>query len=402
MTMHTQDVRRPGSPPIIHVVEIATTHLLPNQINMTSITSTKARKRKRKADVSDVSDATDVTFVAANGSMHHMKPLTDAVVATLGNGPERTYPVKLGTAMYVHSTYFFPMRAELLNVRVHWHPTEGDEIWLVRGRQEDMDIPMEARKPVVFTSQHLTRGKAVEVPLPAGRNQSAAPGRIDSAAFKKSIEHALALAARRWKAKSYRESNGSHPHRRSDDTFMMRHNISWEQNPATLAEYVLPRVPTILCKFYGQTDDVSAEDIRQRAAVVDALHQSQDPAALSGRLPRANISASSEATIHFKARHASSYSSIDTSTTVSPDEQRRNMFTGALPGSYYRAGARRGGHECESFDMQTGEFLTVIHFLEPRSRPAQPEEVFDPTDATTNQHTVFSAMLRFMDANKIV
>lgn len=403
LMMHTQDVRAPNSPPLAHMIEFASMHTIEPSADHTLAAKTgRHEQRKGKS----------------------LKPLVEASLVMFGNGLEFTYPVAMDRSMFALNTYYFPTRTQLFNVRVHWHPAQGDEMWLVRGGQDVLGVPRRARKDAIVTSDDSVQGFATYVIPNRLRESNATDSYVSTNEeeltslrdFMNANERELQKAVVNWhrihpqaQKSADSEANGE----------LLLYNSSSGEIP--LSQY--PHPPEILCKFYGQTETVTEEWLKGKEKVMNELYRTIDPLKAAARLPvreRTSDSAGSVQSNSSSGRRLADgtppmpaagqdskqgYVLLDTRTEIPMEQQLRNMFKGALPGSYYRAGLSSQSKvdgtvaRCERLEMLPGELLTVIHFLVPRSRPLKPTVAFDPTPSTTNEHTVMRAWAHLPDIN---
>ena len=320
-SLHTQDVRIKDSPPLLHYILFGEMLLYPN-----------------------------TSAVVA------MKKVHSVTLEINGEKPPFTYKLELNTSMFQFITNYFPIKTQFVSSRVHWHPIEGDEAWVLRGTQQDLGIEKWLQRPVIHKLDDSLVWDAISVP---GGNMKH---------FKSLLERNLNFNISKQEA------------------------LSKVKNPriplfVPFSDDLLPnllsrRHPVMLCKFFGKEETIDDASIN---ASVSAMRQNYAAAGSADRLRRARSLFASP------TKPVSNFSS---------QAQLKNAYVGVLPGKYYRAAFNyaeltthnKYQNHCGQFEIEAGEFLTFVTFSAPRLK--QPTD-YNSLPLVTQQHSLFLSRVHF-------
>ena len=364
-TFFNQDVRAPDSPPISTVMEFG------------EIFITEPHKP--------------------------IKATSDAALTVGSRDPPYTFELPYGKPSFIFSTYYFSISVQFRGNRMHFHPMDGDEVWVIRGTQEDLGIPEQLRTP------------------PAYRSRTAGP--VDSAhelsdgmsleEFKRQLEANLDAAAEAFERTHGGSVNREAMARPLKDGYFLPYDA---KKPATTS----PIKPELLCKYYGETENLSSETIQAKSHLLRTRLEELELERSREQHHRETLERAPAVTIATATDIATASSATSSATTGppleakptnhkppglklnSPEEQLRNIYAGTYPGEYYRvfSNSKLRGEEryeqCAGFDVLPGEFITIIHLNVPRVQPAEGQ--YDFTQLTTMQHMILSSQVHMPDA----
>lgn len=362
--MHSQDVRVRGSPPLSHYLEYAQ------------------------------------TVISKPAPAHPPKPVLDVMLHERGSLPPYTYDLKYNTSMYTFVTYYFPMKAQLVANRPHMHSQQGDELWIVRGRQRDLGLRGEVHRPVVSDTAHLSAHDPLTV-----------PDGLSLDAFMEHTEQHIRNVSKAFRSKISSEAVAATVQRR-----MRGKLLEFAKEYETDFFPMYP--PEILCRYYGQAIRVTKNDLRLKAQDFERRYATKLGLHGTGSERSEGMGAIQQAAaslfgvgggrrqyrVYGSKWHAEDDRSVPQHRLVSAKEQVRNAYEGALPGYYYRSQSSsqergQGGYPpaCNNFDVQPGDFITVIHFIRPRVFEGDAHEVFNDTMLSLDQHTRLYAQVHVPD-----
>ena len=334
---HVQDVREKDSPPLSYFVETAE------------------------------------YFITEINPQAPLKPVFDMTMGIFTGRPPFTYDLQYDTPMYNFVSYYFPVKAQLVGIHMHWHPISGDEAWLVRGTQEDMGIPKRLQWRTITSGIGVPNNP----PVPLGKGEG------EMSQLKERFEDSITQASFNYFSRE-QEDGSDKPSLRSRRTSAEEASDALRYVELSESEK-FRRAPQILCKYYAQTERITKEHIQQQD------RKERDRLGLG----RSLYGAEGKVEHQTKPPHEPSSSVRPTLELVPERDHVRNKFIGAQPGEYYRAstyslkqGENRYPH-CNEIDVEAGEVITLIHFMEPRRRPTDPNE-FDSTPLTMSQHTAMT------------
>lgn len=359
---HLQDVRKPDSPPLSYYAEFAE------------------------------------HFITKMNPAKPLKPVVDVTMGVFGALPPFTYQLKYDTPMYNFVTYYFPLRSQLVGNRMHWHPMAGDETWIIRGTQEDLGIPKHLQRPAVERAFETPVGDAVAVEdrdmdgLKVLMERNIREANFNFVRSSSSIQRMTTQQPQQRQVLSKDNSASG-----TSSNLRRRTSIADDEIPyVRLNENsVAPRAPEILCKYLGQTETISAEQLQHKVGHEIARMMLESGSRRLDDATTANGGTSAVTTANYAAvmKHNQFQGTNKPRLgIVSREEQARNKYVGSQHGEYYRAStsSMQQGDEkyphCNNFEVEAGEFVTIIHFIEPRKKPTD-SEAFDSTKFTLEQHT---------------
>ena len=92
-----------------------------------------------------------------------MKPTFDCYMASRGNQIRRTYKLIAKQEMYIYDTYYVPTDSKYMMNDIHGHYANGDEVWIVRGTQGDLNIPLKSRNKPITNAD--IGGSTIDTPI---------------------------------------------------------------------------------------------------------------------------------------------------------------------------------------------------------------------------------------------
>ncbi len=84
-----------------------------------------------------------------------LEKMIPALFHIQGKGESKVYDIPLGVNVFNYITYQFNIPATFSSFHLHAHYAAGDEVWIVKGTQEDLGIPKniivhQLRNPVKY------------------------------------------------------------------------------------------------------------------------------------------------------------------------------------------------------------------------------------------------------------
>lgn len=358
--IHIQDIREKNSLPLSHLVDIGSLYITVS-----------------KTDQDVVSVPMKPVFVSA------------MEVQDSSGASSFTYSFPKNTAALQFITYYFPWRTEFVGLRMHFHSWEGDEAWLVRGNQEDLGIEESIRRPTIHEANMPPKGSPLLMTLDELNERKA------------SMENAL--------KKSTAEVQEKSKHLKRIPRRYVNFTNQAEFNKKD------PYIPQLLCRHFGQAEQVSREDIKAKQDRLEKVYVDKfGESVLNKRgLQNKRPQEPSDGAIEQKVKDAVQkddklYSPEMTFNVNTPEMQVRAMYDGVLPGQYYRDvyGEDHGSGHCSRMVAEPGEFITVVHFNVPRyvhvNKTHPSEKMFDATPLTMDsQHTVWNGFAHFPDLEQM-
>lgn len=327
-----------------------------------------------------------------------IKATSDGALTVGARDPPYTFAVPYGKPSYIFATYYFSMKVEFRGARMHFHPLDGDEVWIIRGTQDDVGIPKEIQTGPAFRSK--TAG-------PVDKSHELDEG-VTMEEFKQSIEDKVTKAGNVFE---YKKEN--YPNLVQKAPLKYGYFQPFNQNNPQ------PSVskPEILCKYYGETEYLDPTLIKAKGDLLRTKIAAAGEATVVGKHHREALATSDVESSDVEAhRQTSEIPGGALSSGLKPKptnhrpaepgintvhEQMNNLYAGTLPGNYYRIfqNSQTRGEEnyqqCNSFDVEAGDYITIVMFNAPRVQP--PDEEYDFTQLTMMQHMILSAQVHMPD-----
>lgn len=295
-----------------------------------------------------------------NPQIAPLKPVFDVTLGIFGSVPPYTYDLKYDTPMYNFVTYYFPMKAVLAGISIHWHAVNGDEAWIVRGTQSDLGIPQSLQRPPALGTYEPPAGAAVEA-------------KQGLKALKKEMKQNLLNSQEQF----LQLHNGRDRLKRSEiDSSLFSNNDGFEYLHWRNSTLTSISAPQMLCAFYGVNEHVTKTVLEEKATASLARV----------RQPYRGVQGVSAAIANAISTRKPAHELVDF------DNQIRAVYDGTLPGHYYRSAVSGMSQEdsdhkyCYSIDVAPGEFLTFIHFIEPRPESVE-QGLFNSNPLTIHMHS---------------
>ena len=380
-----EDVRAMNSPPLSSMIEFASFH----------ITEPDPNQPPLKPSVS-------IKFEMGERAQPH------------------TYALKYNTYMYIAATFYLPIKVHFSQLSLHMHSVEGDEVWVIRGTQDDMGIHKSKQSPVYW--KNAVRGSTDGYALASAQELS--HGETPES-LKTKIEESMRMAgeewARRHQGKVYADNagTGAGPQAtgstKGENAYFKPYD---EASPPPGAG-----MPEIFCKWYGAVDYITQDNLEEQQQEFQKLFQHGGRQHFRGTSTSASRRLSSsacpsalnatcstaQAEAHRKLEGRPNTDEIgpdgyviqETNTEmwstemVPPEQQFENFYAGALPGNYYRhptnALMRKESKftQCNSFTIEAGDYLSFLAFNAPRTNPTLDDNEFFLQPVKMQHSTMF-------------
>ena len=274
-----------------------------------------------------------------------MKPTYDCYMASRGNELRRTYKLIAKQEMYIYETYYVPADSKYMMNDIHGHYAHGDEVWIVRGTQEDLNIPLKyQKKPITnayidglsistpikvegMTIEELKQSFEANIKLKREMLPILFPDR-----FNKNVNNTVETKITK-KKKTKTTTSASSSSSNSKKNIIIPYSADTLSTPTKL--------PEILCKLYAVTEHVDHQYINK-----------------------------------MKSKHEG-------------ERNYLNSLSGIEEGSYYRRTLNSQDHaielgklqdsqykQCHEYSIDAGDYLTIIQFNVAR-------------DIDYNQHNIY-------------
>lgn len=152
-----------------------------------------------------------------------------------------TYSMPDNKAGVQFISYYFPVRSEIVGLRMHFHSWEGDEVWLVRGTQEDLGIAKSMQRPIIHS---------------AGNQPPDAKPVLMSMDEMNDMKLAMTNSLK-MRGVAVAEKLISRVSERNKTLY-----VPFDGYEAWSKHY--PLVPQLLCRYFGHDDMLSMEDIQHK------------------------------------------------------------------------------------------------------------------------------------------
>jgi len=276
-------------------------------------------------------------------SKQKIKPTYDCFMIARGKEIRQTYKLLAKQEMYMYETFYVPTDSKYVMNDIHGHYANGDEVWIIRGTQDDLNIPLKYRKKPITNAD--TGDYTFSAPIKVEGMTISELKQSFEANIKLKQKMKLLLFPDRYKNSKTTskldeyEDIISKTKKTSINMMNNRKNIMIPYSNQSLS--MQTQLPEILCKLYAVTEYVDQHFINK-----------------------------------MKSKHQGATNYL-------------NSLSGIEEGSYYRRTLNSQDHaielgkpqdvqynQCHEYSIDAGHFLTIIQFNVAR-------------DIDYNQHNIY-------------
>lgn len=284
-------------------------------------------------------------FITKPKSTQKMKPTFDCYMASRGNQIRRTYKLLAKQEMYIFDTYYVPTDSKFMMNDIHGHYANGDEVWIVRGTQDDLNIPLKYRKKPITNAD--IGGSTIDTPIKVEGMSIEELKQSFEANIKLKYEMQQFIVSDKLNNNKNNINNTVEMKITSKKNKKKKTTITSSSSKNTIIPYssdtisTTTKLPEILCKLYAITEYVDHHYIQK-----------------------------------MRSKHEG-------------EKNYLNSFSGIEEGSYYRRTLNSQDHamelgkiqdrqynQCHEYSIDAGNYLTIIQFNVAR-------------DIDYNQHNIY-------------